>query len=43
LFSKGRVDVTKTIFGGNTRGDLIKYKDMMSVCWKSDYGINLES
>ena len=37
--SKGWDDVTKTIFGGNTEGELITYEDAMSVCWKMDNGI----
>jgi GH18 family chitinase len=37
--SRGWDDVTKTMFGGNTRGELITYEDTMSVCWKTEYGI----
>jgi len=37
--SRGWDDVTKTMFGGNARGDLITYEDKMSVCWKTEYGI----
>ena len=36
---KGWDDVTKTMFGGSSRGELITYEDTMSVCWKTEYGI----
>jgi len=38
--SKGWDDVTKSIFGMNTWGELTTYEDVMSICWKTDYGIN---
>ena len=36
---KGWDDVTKTMFGGSSRGELITYEDTMGVCWKTEYGI----
>lgn len=38
--SKGWDDVTKSIFGMNTWGELTTFEDVMSICWKTDYGIN---
>ena len=38
--SMGWDDVTKSIFGMNTWGELTTYEDVMSICWKTDYGIN---
>jgi hypothetical protein len=36
--SRGWDNVTKTIYWGNAAVELITYEDMMSVCWKTDYG-----
>lgn len=37
--SKGWDDVSKSIFGMNTWGELTTFEDVMSICWKMDYGI----
>lgn len=38
--SKGWDDLSKSIFVMNTLGELTTYEDVMSICWKTDYGIN---